>query len=236
MLIINIQQKAGVKFTIAEIDLLWDLLRGDAARHPLQGDILKKLFIPSELHPLADNVLRTNNSKKIELLIQAIEEKRQVILKNYHSSNSQTVRDRLIEPLEFSENYSSITAYEPEKEGQRVFRIDRIEGVELLDTLQASGLNPEGVDWFGFIGNKAFEIKLHLSDLAYNLLIEEYPMTKPYTQRLSTKSNHPYLFESQVRSEVGIGRFILSIPGEIVVESPSRLKKYLNERIKGLRF
>lgn len=225
----------GVSFTLEESQLLQDLLHSDT-HHPLRDGIIRKLFYYSELHPLSQNLTLANNAKKIRQLVEAINQKKCVVLKNYHSAHSQTVNDRKVEPLEFSDNYESITAFELASQQQKSYKIDRIEAVERLDEAQGYKNLSVGTDWFGFIGEETFLVCLRLSDLAYRRLIEEHPSTKPYIKEKFSNTAHPYLFEGEVRSEIGVGRFILGLPGEIQVLAPHNLKDYLNGRIKDLRF
>lgn len=226
----------GVRFTLEESQLLRDLLHGNAERHPLRDTLWKKLFVQSELQPLAENILKNYNTKILQTLVKAIENRRQVVLHNYHSANTNSVKDRLVEPLEFSDNYTAIQAFESSSQLMKSYKIDRIEEVTLLDTPQNYPRSSSPTDLFGFIGEHSWTVKLRLSELAYRLLIEEFPITKPDIKKMHSGSSHPYIFESKIRDERGIGRFILGIPGEIVVESPTKLKDYLNGRIQGVRF
>ena len=226
----------GVSFSLEESELLHNLLYGSTQDHPLRDGIMRKLFIQSELRPLSANLLHADNAKKIRQLTEAINNKKQVILKNYHSANSQSHRDRKIEPLEFSENYESITAYELDSSQQKVFRIDRIGEVEILDNTQNYKKTAQSEDFFGWIGNEIIPIKLYLNDLAYRLLIEEYPATKPYTRLRDASHTYPYEFAGEVKHFTGVGRFVLSIPGDVLVIAPEGFREYLNGRVKGLKF
>lgn len=231
----QLPSEKGVAFTLEESQLLQDLLHSDT-KHPLRDGIIRKLFYHSELHPLSQNLTQVDNAKKIRQLVEAINQKQRVILHNYHSANTQSISNRTVEPLEFSDNYESITAYEPASQLQKSYRIDRIGEVERLDELQTYKSTSVGTDWFGFIGDATFTVKLRLSDLAYRCLIEEHPATKPYSHLTHANTTHPYSFEGEVRSEVGIGRFILGLPNEIKVLSPQKLKDYLNKRVKNLKY
>lgn len=226
----------GVRFSFEESQLLRDLLQGSTEQHPLKDSIFKKLFIHSELQPLAENHLKVVNASLIRRLAQSMEERLCVILKNYHSANTQSIRDRLVEPLLFGDNYNTIQAYEPASAQVKAFKVERIGDVQLLDQHQSYAQPVEAPDLFGFIGSQSWTVKLRLNDRAYRLLIEEYPAAKPYTGLTHPKNMYPYSFEIKVRDEKGIGRFILGLPGDILVISPERLKKYLNERIKNLKY
>jgi predicted DNA-binding transcriptional regulator YafY len=230
----DIPAEKGVSFTFEETQVLRELLYSD--QHPLRDGILRKLFYHSDLHPLSQNLMQAENARKIRELVKAISEKQRVVLRNYHSAHSQSISDRKVEPLEFSDNYESITAFELASQQQKSYKIERIEAVERLDEVQTYQYLSAGTDWFGFIGEQAFTVQLRLSDLAYRRLIEEHPSTKPFVQLKFPNTSHPYHFEGEVRSEIGIGRFILGLPNEIQVLAPQKLKDYLNERIRNLRY
>lgn len=60
-------------------------------------------------------VQKKEMTEHIELLGQAILEKKRVILKSYESSHSHEVGDRFIEPFEFTTNCIDIWGYDLEK-------------------------------------------------------------------------------------------------------------------------
>jgi len=227
----------GVKFTWQEIELLGQLLQTDAARHTLRGDILKKLFIPKEFHPLADQYLNSGHAPKIEQLAQAITQQKRVVLISYGSNHSKTVKDRIVEPLQLSEDYQMLSAHEPGSGiPQKQFKIERMEGVEILpDPITYRGAVNQA-DFFGFIGSP-FVVQLHLNMQAFQLLTAEFPATQPFIRTNPQeipdfRPDYPYYFEAQVCDQKGIGRFLLGIPGDAIVATPQSLKDYLNERME----
>jgi proteasome accessory factor C len=159
----NLPAEKGVSFTLEESEWLHQLLQSDT-QNPLRDGILKKLFVHSELRPLAQNILQADNAKKIRLLAEAITQKQRVNLKNYHSANTQSTSTRKVEPLEFSSNYESITAYEIASQQQKSYRIDRIGEVEILPEKHTYKHSSVATDWFGFIGETTLVVKLQLSD------------------------------------------------------------------------
>ncbi|MGN0202548.1 MAG: hypothetical protein ACI399_06580 [Candidatus Cryptobacteroides sp.] len=54
-----------------------------------------------------------------------------MILKEYSSSSSGTVKDRMVEPFEFTNNHIDIWAYDCEKEAVLLYKIARIAWVEM---------------------------------------------------------------------------------------------------------
>jgi hypothetical protein len=53
------------------------------------------------------------NAQNVNKLVEAIEQKMKVVLKNYSSANSNEVSSRIVEPFKFTTNYIQIWAYEP---------------------------------------------------------------------------------------------------------------------------
>jgi proteasome accessory factor C len=82
------------------------------------------------------------------------------------------------------------------------------------------------MDVFGLTGDAWMDVKLKLSPLAYNLLVEEFPLAKQFAKRRKEGT----FFVGPVRHWKGIGRFVLGLPGEIEVIAPEELRAYLKER------
>ena len=224
------------QFTAEESQLVRQLLAALPESHPLLESIKKKVYLTSELTPLVEDLVDIHRARVVQQLAEAIAQRKQVRLLKYRSINSDQISDRLVEPLGFSENYSQIETFELSSQAIRTFKIQRIEQVEILNIPISNALPADGAttDVFGFSG-ESLPVQLNLSSRAYHLLIEEYPILRPYTQTRK-HPQFPYRFVGEVRSEKGIGRFILGLPSEIEVESPQSLKEYLNGRIAGVRW
>ncbi len=223
-------------FTAEESQLVRQLLAALPESHPLLESIKKKVYLTSELTPLVEDLLDIHRARLVHKLAEAIAQRKQVRLIQYHSTNSDKVLDRLVEPLSFSDNYAQIETFELSSQSIRTFKIQRIEQVEVLNTPITVAQPADGTttDAFGFSG-EALTVQLNLSRRAYRLLIEEFPTLRPFTQPRK-HAQYPYCFLGEVCSEIGIGRFILGLPSEIEVESPQSLKDYLNKRIAGVKW
>ena len=211
--------------------MLRQSLAGVVSSHPLLVSIRQKLFLSSTLLPLADGLVDMHQSQLIERLAQALRDGRQVQLIRYQSANSNTIADRVVEPLSFTDDFATLDAYEPATSKVKTFKTRRIEDVVILDspmTYQAPGA---ALDLFGWSG-EPIVVRLVLSNRAYRLLIEDYPLAKPYTAGRKDDSEFPYAFEVPVRDWRGIGRFVLGLPGEVRVEEPDTFREYLRERIR----
>ncbi len=215
-----------------ETQLLRELVERTAANHPLQESILRKLYIHSELLPLADTLLKVQQAKVIASLSEAIRDRKQVVLHQYHSANSDTFSDRLVEPLQFTENFNLLLAYEPVSTTVKTFKVERIDRISIQAQDQTYGLPVSAPDLFGMVGLAKLPVVLRLNSRAYRLLLEEYPQAKPFTK----KEGSGYLFTSTVQDVRGVGRFVLGLAGEVDVLEPKELKEYLNDRIRRIEF
>ncbi len=208
--------EGGVIFTKEESSLIRKMLLNFAKNHPLKDAVLKKIYLSSETTIVSSHLLRAHLGRIVELLCDAIETRRQVVLKNYHSLNSQKISDRFLEPFAFTDNYRALMAYEPASGENKYFNIERITNVELLEV---SWMHEEKhtltkPDAFGFgPTDTVYSLHFEMSLKAYLLLKEEYPLCGPHL----TKSIHSdrYELKMEVNSRIPIDRFVLGLKDEI---------------------
>lgn len=225
------ETRQQLQFTEEEAQLLRHALAGVSPMNPLLTSIRQKLFLSSTLLPLADGLVDLQQGILVERLTEVLREGRQVRLIGYQSPNSNTVADRIVEPLSFSEDFSVLNAYEPAAGREKTFKTRRIEEVEVLDTPSRYRGRGEPLDLFGWTGPQKFLVELALTNRAYHLLIEEYPLARAYTSKCK-EADFPYFFKGEVRDFRGIGRFVLGLPGEVRVEEPVEFRAYLKGRIE----
>ncbi len=220
-------------FTAEEMSLIRDLLLTVGKQNKLHESILKKFYINSELKIASNLILRAHLGKIIEDISKAIQEKKQVVLKKYHSANSKDIKDRLIEPIKFTDNYQSLAAFEIASGKNKYFNIERITSVQ---TKQTSFKNEAKhrfsiPDVFGFSENgKTYDIQLTLSLRAYVILKEEYPMTIPFIKPL--KKSGRYIFKCIVYDLKPVTRFVLGFIDEIEIVGSLEFKKHLKDHVE----
>jgi predicted DNA-binding transcriptional regulator YafY len=229
----NPQDFAYGTFSEEEIDFMNLLLQKTGKKNLLKDSILQKINIRSDLRQSVNQLFNANLGIYVDLISQAIREKNQVLLKDYYSLSSDSVSDRLVEPVAFTSNFDSIYALEVESKEMKMFKVERVG--EVLVTTQPFSYETlhqaleQGL--FGFSGKSQFNVHLKLSKKAFQLMMEEYPDAKPYTY---VKQRNQYFFEGKVPQLPGLARFILGLPGEIEVLEGDELRIYLKKQIEKL--
>lgn len=194
-----------------------------------RSKLIDKLYSLYDFKRVARAITRPEDTDNILNLLSAITDRKQVILRNYHSANSGTILDRLVEPLGFTYHYSSLWAFDTDDKQNKLFRTARFSGVDILDNVwQYPALHKTGeTDIFRMAGFKTTPVKLCLTMRAYSLLIEEYPLSEKFLRKTG---DCEYLLETRVCDLAGVGRFVLGLPGEVTIISPKALKDYVREK------
>ncbi len=222
------------RFTLEEVTILRQLIQSAASGHPLRGVLLKKLAFHSEAKDIPEQFLKLRVAKMFRKLSEAVEQKSQVILKNYHSANSQEITDRLVEPFQFGEGFQSVLALDTKDKQCKYFKLERIGDVIILDKpYKFSKLHKKtNTDIFGISGRKEIWVMLRLSLRAYVLMREEYPLSQPYLEKEETEESKSYIFNGPVLQFKGVSRFVMGLADEIKILGPPEFKAYIKERLK----
>jgi predicted DNA-binding transcriptional regulator YafY len=217
------------QFSLEETKLIKKLIQTGASDNPLKNLLLKKLSLNSELDSVPRLFVKARIGKFVDALAEAIKNKKQVVLKNYHSAHSNEIRDRLVEPIHFGDNYQSIIALDTSDKVCKQFKLDRIGEVLEMDTnFGFESLHQKNQsDIFGFTGDAGIWVTLQLSMRAYLLLREEFPLSVPYIE----KKENDYLFHGPVAGFEGVGRFTLGLMDEIKVVGPENFKAFLTQKL-----
>jgi predicted DNA-binding transcriptional regulator YafY len=217
------------QFSLEETKLIKKLIQSGASDNPLKNLLLKKLALNSEIDSMPRLFVKARIGKFVEELAEAIKNKKQVVLKNYHSAHSNEIRDRLVEPIHFGDNYQSIMALDTNDKICKQFKLDRIGEILLPgQDFQFEPMHQKNQsDIFGFTGDANTQITLHLSLRAYLLLREEYPLSVPYIE----KQENTYLFKGPVANFEGVGRFVLGLMDEVKVKGPDNFITFLKNKM-----
>lgn len=206
-------------------DLLWQAPDND----PRRNRLLLKMNRQFELLPVVQSLSKFSQYEHIQSLGKAMEENKRVRLLNYLRSDG-NIADRYVEPVEFQENYTYAWCYDLDKEDYRQYKVNRIGRVEVLDEPIEGKHGGRSLDVFGWSGEQWLPIVLELSDHAAMLLREEFPAVLPFLK--SNKDAH--LLDLPVKDWRGVGRFVLSLPGEIRVVESEAFREYLRGRVAGM--
>lgn len=229
-LIINEDEVESYSFSNEEVKLLKELLLSIGKDSKLKDSILKKIYFKSEIAIHGNHILKAHLGKIVEKLSDAIQNEKRVILKDYHSANSQKISDRLVEPITFSDNYNSLIAFEVETGENKYFNIERITEVIELNTNQEfqEKHKTDKPDIFGFseLNGEKFDIELRLTLRAYLILKEEYPLVHPYVKKEPNKET--YLLKCSVNNPKAIKRFILGFPEDVQIVGSEEFINFIN--------
>lgn len=229
--IITANSEQAESFTPQEAKLISDLIQSSGKHSKLKDSILKKVFVNNQLNISANHLLKANVGKLVETLSKAIQQNKQVILKKYHSANSQTINDRLIEPIQFTDNYTSLAAYEIASGQNKYFNIERIGDVKLTNKPFAHHQQHQfkKPDAFGFGASaKTYEIKLRLNLRAYVILKEEYPAVSAYIKAEPKKQNS-YVLSIAVNDVKPITRFVMGLIEDVEIIGSDEFIEHLQK-------
>lgn len=218
-----------IHFTDEEAHIVNQLIEGLDNTNMLKQNLRKKLTSVYNCTSMADSVVEGKNATNINRLIDAITEKKQVVFKDYASSHTSIIRDRLIEPFGFTTNYVQVWCYEPESGLNKLFNTARIGAVEILATdWQFEKEHHEGyIDIFRITGYEQHNVQLELGVRSHNLLIEEYPLA---TRDLKQIDDTHWLLDTMVCDYMGIGRFAMGVLGDIRILTPE-FEEYIKDEI-----
>ncbi len=211
-----------------DIDFIIETLQ-TVTDNPRKKAILHKLNRNLSLIPLAEIFPQLHISQMLRLIHIAIDNGWCIMIKDYRSVSSQSIRDRHAEPLEITSDNRYLIAWDLDKDRQSQFKIDRMGGIELLHNEKITpNRTTTSTDFFGLTGEDWKEVRIKLGNMAHHLLVEEFPATRSYIRKIKEE----FFFIGPVLSWKGIGRFVLGLPGELEVIAPEEFKEYLREKLK----
>ena len=226
-----------VHFTEEEAYILNSAIESIDPTNVIKQNLKAKLASVYDFKMLAECVVKGENARNVNSLIESIENRKQVVLKDYTSGHSKKVSDRLIEPLSFTTNYIQVWGYEVSSGKNKLFKLSRIGSVEVLEDDWAFE-NEHSVGMMDIFRITSFEqipIKLKLGLMASSLLVEEYPLAEKYLSPAPDDSNS-HILDIKVCGYEGIGRFVLGLLDDIEILQGDGLKDFLRERMKMAKF
>ena len=178
-----------VMFSDEEASIVNGMIDGLDNTNALKIGLKRKLAAVYDSTSIANYIGSKSNAANTQAIADAIREHRKVVLKDYESSHSGQVRDRLVEPFQFTTNYVDAWCFDLEDGANKRFKIARIGEVEILPEEWTAGAShrAQPMDAFRMSGDNPIHIRLILSLRAKNLLVEEYPLAE---KDVKFKSGH----------------------------------------------
>ncbi|MBO7242196.1 MAG: WYL domain-containing protein [Alistipes sp.] len=223
-----------VHFTDEEAHIVNQLIEALDDTNMLKQNLRRKLTSIYDCTSMAQSIVRGRNAQNVNALLEAMTQRRQVILRDYASSNTGVVRDRVVEPFGFTTNYVQVWCYEVDSGLNKIFKTSRIGGVDILDdTWQHAESHEQGyIDIFRMTGFEQHRVCIRLGMMAHNLLLEEYPLA----ERDIIQQGDSWLLDTKVCNYRGVGRFVLGLMDDVEVLENEEFKEYLRTRLQEAKF
>lgn len=218
-------------FTEEESLILSKAIHSLDSKSDQKDKLVKKLYSLYDFDRVLHAITRKEETDKVYNLIQSIKKQKKVVLKDYKSNNSNEILDRIVEPIDFTDNYNNVWCYDTNDNQNKIFKPSRATEIELLDSIwEHKPKHKKGeTDIFRMHGFDSILIELELTLTAYNFIIEEYPLSEIYIKK---KSENKYTLRTKVCNFLGAGRFILGLPGEVRVIAPQAMKDFVLKKME----
>ncbi len=221
----------NLSFSAQEADILHQSLMAMGDDASQKNLLIEKIQALSASALKVNMVTKTAVARNIQLITEAIRDRKQVLLQDYHSAQSQTISDRFVEPFAFSDNGASVQCFEIPTKKNKFFKIERIGTTKALHrNWEFAPLHQEQEeDIFNISLTQPMGVHLRLGMLSASLLQEEYPSSASYITELDPQN---FELKTKVQGLKAIGRFVLGLIDDISVVSPPELKEYLKNTIE----
>lgn len=216
-----------IYFTEEEAYIVAKMINGIDNNNVLKRDLQRKLASIYDSTSIANYIDNTATAANVEALADAIKRRKQVVLKHYESAHSDEAKDRRVEPIEFTTNMIDIWAYDVENAENRMFKVARIQEVEVTDDDWAfkSMHKVQRPDLFRMTGSLNEIISLQLDTRAKSLLLEEFPLAEKELRR----ENGKWILTTRINSLGGVTRFILGLAADIKILEGENLRDYIRK-------
>ena len=213
-------------FSPEEAYILKEAIESIDENNVLKQNLKKKLYTVYNYNILAETIVNGKNGRNVERLVDAIESRRPVILRNYSSAHGNDIRDRCVEAFAFTTNYVQVWCYCPDENCNKLFKVSRIGSVDIQPGYwKHTRKHKTGkIDIFRMNSSETFHITLKLGLRAMNLLVEEFPLAAPQLRKLP---GNQWLLDTDVCSPEGVGRFVMGLPEDIEIINSPDLKEYI---------
>ena len=179
-------------------------------------------------------VRNTYEARKVDCFCQvdeAIRSRRQLLLEQYASANSHTVRDRLVEPFAWSPDNRFLIAYDVEDGVCKIFVPLRAAAVRMLDTPWqfAESHRPVEVDLFGNSGMQSYRVRWNMGVRSHNYLLEQCPMAE---HDIIPLPDMRWALDTEVFRLEGPAHFYMANAEDIEIVDSPELKEYVRRFVE----
>ena len=213
-------------FSPEEAYILKEAIESIDENNVLKQNLKKKLYTVYNYNILAETIVNGKNGRNVERLVESIESRRPVILRNYSSAHGNDIRDRCVEAFAFTTNYVQVWCYCPDENCNKLFKVSRIGSVDIQPGYwKHTRKHKTGkIDIFRMNSSETFHVTLKLGLRAMNLLVEEFPLAAPQLRKLP---GNQWLLDTDVCSPEGVGRFVMGLPEDIEIINSPELRDYI---------
>lgn len=217
-------------FTLEETEVIREAMEHMNSDHPLAKSIWDKLYLMADLHGPSERFHYLSFPGKVRGIREAMKGQKRIILKKYWGAEHDQPEDREIEPVALLQYHQYVEAFDVDRQEMRMFRLSRAEAVQLSKKKQTFQHlhKPRKTDPFLLTG-QPFQVDILLSPRARNLLLDEVEIS---SDQLTHLPNGWWQFTGEMRGLEGIGRFILGLPQEVVIQAPEALKNYVQQQAR----
>ena len=219
-----------INFTEEEALTMLSILNKVEGNNAIIERLRRKLDRFYDLKILSNPQVREKVAHHVSVLYDAIKRHRLVKIINYSSPHSKSMNDRVVEPFLMMNNNNDVRCYELSSKMNKTFKVSRMGEVILLDLEWGNETRHKQMftDLFMFSGEERLPVKLRLDQLAYNLMIEEYPRSE---ESIVKESATHWIFEADMASYVGISRFVLGLYNHIDVLGSEQFYEYMRGEV-----
>ncbi|SOE21248.1 Predicted DNA-binding transcriptional regulator YafY, contains an HTH and WYL domains [Spirosomataceae bacterium TFI 002] len=231
------QIKELLLITDEEVELIKTSLKGNTDTKRTTR-IIQKIQSLSNLPRIGNIVFSKPYLAKTSLLYQAKKDKQKVILHNYRSTNSNTLKDRIVEPFHIVSDEDILHAFDIESNDIRHFRLSRIDRVEQLDDdwENEEKHNIIATDIFKITNKDQVNIHIRIKTGGYNELIERYPLAKAYLSPSPIGEDYDLVCRVN-KNFYGLKNFLLGYHEYVVdILENDELREFMNKTLKNIKY
>jgi len=219
-----------IHFTEEESYILKCAIESIDENNLMKQNLKKKLYTVYDYKILSETIISRKNGQNVEALVYAIQNKKQVVFRKYSSAHGKDIRDRIVEPFEFTTNYVQIWCFCAEENMNKLFKVSRIGLVDVLDENWKDQKSHKSgfIDIFRLNSNQVYPLKLKMGLRSASLLTEEYPLANRDLKKIS---DNVWLLETKVCTFNGVARFAMGLLEDIEIVDSPEFEAFIQARI-----